>query len=901
MDPTTSLKSLLLAINQFKNNKSAPNATQLQRQIDDVLGLKCPRLFASTQVLPSECLSGLVELAGDPNTSTALAGKIVAFLSQLASDDEAREALHSSYNLASTLASVIHCNSASPREPIVLQCIHILQRITYGVKMFHSTAYMDELIGFLMHHIQSPNDDLTMPCLGLMANLCRYNLSIQAHIKSASNLKAFYRTLISFLAHNSLTVVVFALSILTSLTLNEEVGEKLFHAKNIHQTFQLIFNIIVNGDGTLTRKYAVDLLVDLLRNPKIAGYLSRYEHFVLCLTQVLGLLHGKDPDSTAKVLELLVSLCSVSSLRRLLCQTVFRPSGAQSKCSLRKDSHSRAPEPAVALVHWASLPLEGPESCSLQALQLLSELFEEVIDSGLSSTVQPFVDLLLPVLLSLLQTPEQLLSEQLAKRNCARTARVSISLTVQLLCGEESLKLFVSQRLTENVCVSQIEYLFSSSRIDTGFDCPVAESDLSRAGAEVVLKVLDLMSRVRQLVRDMETSFFRILQDQRLITPLSLALTSDHREQVQTALKILFEAAPLPDFPVIVLGESIAANNAYRQREAEYSMRRNLAQDQHPLLAKPCSSPSSSPSQQSIQSLIEKLQTGMEFREQIKDVRISDIMDVYEQKISALASKESRLQDLLEAKALALSQADRLIAQYRCQRAQAEAEARKLASLLKEAERRKEELEAVLGSQTQEARRAEADIQQLLQHNAKLQAVAEEHQALRGSYSDVVQRFNECDKMLKDLQAAHNSLNKQFEALKKQNENLRQQQDKILAELAEKGDELKELSSNVEEKEKKISGLLQTIQALEEKAKQREKEKEDMEETIEILRKELHKTELARKELSIKASSLELQKSQLEIRLQKKEEELNKHSHMIAMIHSLSSGKLKADSVSLSL
>ncbi|XP_072234736.1 protein CIP2A isoform X2 [Leuresthes tenuis] len=926
MDMTTCLKSLLLAIQQYRDSRKAQHAVQLQKQVEELSGLKCETLLSSGQVLPSECVSGLVELAGNPNTSPALTSSIISLLAQLACDDPSREMLHSSYNLTSTLAAVIHCHSTTPGEPLVLQCLQVLQKLTYNTRIFQSANYIHELLTFLMTNIQSHNEDILMPCLGLMANLCRDSHPVQSHIKSLENVKPFYRTLINFLAHNSLTVVVFTLSILASLTLNEKVGEKLFDAKNIHQTFQLVFNIIVNGDGTLTQKYSVDLLVDLLKNPKIADYLTRYQHFSACVSQLLGLLHSKDPDSAAKVLELLLAMCSVSGLRSLLCDVVFRPAGLKLRAAGRRQGPGldggRKAECGLALVQWLSSPVEGAESCSLQTVQLLNELLEESLGAeSVSECTLSFVEMLLPGLLGLLKGFDPAAGDAHLRKHCHRITHVTSlllnilqktlpvlclyfcvsvlfeALTLLPLCTEDATRSLLSHQVSAQLCLSQVETLLSSCHGSSPLTCPPpgSDNDLSQLCAEALLKTLELMSKLRQQVKDMETSFYRMLQDHRIVTPLSLALTSHHRDRVQTGLALLFEATPLPDFPSLVLGESMAANNAYRQREAELSVKRVAVQDVPPPRTNASMLDSSSASR-SVSSLVEKIQTGLE----LQQPHVSEIIDVYEQKLAAFASKESRLQDLLEAKALALSQADRLITQYRVQRAQAEAEARKLACLLKDAERRREDLQGELSNQVLEVERSKADMEELLQHNTRLQMDSEEHQALKGAYNALLNRFNETERLMKELQTAHICLTKQTETLKKNHEALQLQQEKMASVLEEREGENRSLHSDLQKKNSDITGLRAELRAEEEKVKKKDKERTDLEETVDVLRKELNKMEQARKDASIKASSLELQKSQLETKLKLKEDELNKHSAMIAMIHSLSSGKTKGD-VNLSL
>uniref|UniRef100_UPI00358EA674 protein CIP2A n=1 Tax=Myxine glutinosa TaxID=7769 RepID=UPI00358EA674 len=928
MDSTACVKGFLLASAQYRNDSNEGNVQQLLRQLDAISASKniCV-YFSLAEVLPTECLNGLVQLVLDSQTNPAICAKAVGLLSQLAAKKEVLDTLRCTLDLTGALARLVHSLSTCDPHSILAQCLQLLQRLTYDVQLTYCSPQVADLLSYLVESVQAAESEHTMPCLRVLANFCRQSPCIQAQVKSFKNVKSLYRSLIHFLAHSSLTVVVFALSILTSLTLGEEVGERLFHAKNIHQTFQLIFNILVNGEGKLTRKYSVDLFMDLLENAKVIDLLSRYEHFSSCLRQILDLLRSKNGDAIEKILELLLAFSNVPLLRRPLCLELFLP-GQNLQPGLRQSKRAGPSRLLAGVICWVDgLPHSSEEAAPL-ALELLREVCEEAVSSGMS--LQPVHDSVLPVLgkhlrnYGMKQDMMEHDEEKVEKPKCdeTRMARhchvLSKCLDLLLvLCHDNETRALLASSCSSEVLNSLLDFQLAFNKMGLG-----DRSDnrkWSVFGADVIIKCLDFMSFTKEVLPETEAVFYKYLQDPRVVPFLTFALTSSDKRRVCSALRLLFEAAPLPDFPTVMLVDSVAIRNETHRHggDKEVNERTQTMRLIPSASSLRCNvaSPTPQPLPSKIQELAEQFHAGVQLNSIGTDPRTSDIIDVYEQKLSSLATKDNHLQDLLEAKASALVQADRMLSQYRYRCAQTEAEARRLAGLLREAERHCENLGAQLNEEHAEGERGRQDMERLLVHSRRLEAQMVRLTELEERLSKTVLALEEAEKQGQQLQAENRSLGNARNELMNQNEHLKQQNARTQELLREMEKQCQDLQKQLQAKEECMKDLLQTIMERDEQLTALEKERERSEETANAVRADLTRTEQARKELSIKASSLELQKStrerelkQLEERLREVEErereareEIQKNAQMIAMIHSLSSGKLQPGTVNLSL
>ncbi|XP_078000449.1 protein CIP2A homolog [Glandiceps talaboti] len=918
MDPHSVIKGVVLATNQYSNNTNENNLINLERQLDVLTNLtgsgKSLKFFSPKQILPTECLTCLLDILSEVSNPTELLTKTMSVLFNLAADNDIKDCLHTSFHVMPPVAHILLQHGRSPSDRIVLQSVQLLQRITYNSRVSYPSSYADDLFKFLMTHIQGTENELTLPCLGLMANLCKNNVSIQAHIKTMENVKSLYKALIQYLSHSNLTMIVFALSIITSLCLNEELGDKLFQPKNVNQTFQLIFNILIQGEDITTRRYVVDLFVFLLKSPKIQQSLLVFEHLSGGIQEILNLLtKNSEPEAIAKIFELLLAFCSSNGIRCTVCQTLMSSPTLQSTESLHQQSiQPGITEPFYAVLHWASQSYNTHSAAPLVALDFLKEIYEEMLDSGLTTQLSPRTDLSLPILTEQLVTPTGC-DDRAIKHHCLKLVK-SIDV-LQVLASDEMLRCTVSQSFDVKMCVGILEHQLNHNNVGITMGKSHTVSEWSNAGVDVVLHMLELMSSIQCDVPELEKHIQMTLQDPRLIPFLAYALTSDTRDKVQTALHLVSIAAKLPDFSVIVLGDSIAANNASKVIEIE-SLKKPLNIDHSPSISpsryshavkqlnfETKSMPvkengihsNPGPTDSSVQSLIDRMQTDLE----IKDMKASEIMDVYEHKLASLATKESHLQDLLEAKAMALSQADRLISQYRCRRAQSEAEARKLRSLLQDAEKRNEEYSEKLNNTRIEHDRTVAEMEQLIAHNQNLQVIAKDHDQLTVQHQEQTKRLETLERKLKSKEEDNQSLQELYDMLQKHNETLANQHEVATERLTKLDEERKNLTKILKEREKRCTELKEKTDKQDKEIRKLQRECENSDSAVEKLREDLSKSENEKKEYKQQVTMWEKETKEKDTVIHKLRNELEKQTQIAKMIHSLTSGNVPQSNVKL--
>ncbi|XP_059144310.1 protein CIP2A homolog [Physella acuta] len=912
MEPTNCIKEVLRAANQYTHNNG--QLAYLLRQLEALQTISSRssyirQLHSIDLVELADCLTFLVDVIREEHGQIELMQRVIKILLNFSHDDYVRKLLFETYSLHTHLAAVIVAYSGLTEEENTLaEALQLLQRITYGYRIDYYQPNMDDLLKFIINNILNNTEAFISSSLGTLANLCRNNFLVQSTIRNMyqSDFKKILRALCNFFDNQNQSLVIFSLRIFTSLCLNESEGQKLFfESNNVEQTMQAIFGVLKNSFKTVAWKYAADLLTDLIRHPQMQICINKYRHLSKCMKDILLLLPAGSDETAAEMFELLLSLCTVPSIRQCINSSLFTPL-AQGKVSATEMSEVQQtalkPDTNILLccIHWAA---QEPNLRSRAPCLALDFLFETCQDSICSTESYP-VHLLTPVFTDFLTRPDQTNSPE-------KTVRIIKILNV--LCSKKQSKDTISTLLTLDSMANLLEKQLSAA--SSYLPDSVEREESTQCG----LLTLDLAWKLRKCIQGLSECLKEVLKSPRMMSLIAVGLMSTCQDHVEIALRLMCFVMGFEDAtPDISLCGTVACLN--KQKESLKRSRKNsetigkqaiisssvleskenrvqpltstsYAQVENKSKGNSKNETSYDKNDLSLESLIEKMESIMES----KEPKVVEIVEVFEHHIKSLQIKEEHLNNLLEAKSLALTQADRVIAQLRATKVSHSAEMKKLQNILKESERKTEHIM----SQMNEAKINADKIQE--QYEKQLSSFKEEMDALNKEKDEATEKCMELEETIMACKRENKTLLNMKEALQEAHEVLKDQYDMLSNQCKQLEEERKSLSKQLKEKDASLQKINSTLQVLQSKyddtEKERselEKEKEDIEAYVDKLRNQLSTSENSCRQLQQRATTLEgINQEQVEKIKQKTdkiselEAELEKHNQILSFINNM--------------
>ncbi|VDM42866.1 unnamed protein product [Toxocara canis] len=476
---------------------------------------------------------------------------------------------------------VFECLRLSLRDQLgpqnLIDILRLLQVLTYE-RCLSLGMWTNDLISFLLSEVNREEEPEWMPyCMAILCNLASRSKSVCQRIKKSvgflqtlvlrdgkyakltiraaiytndlicnykafqSSYKVFSHKLLKLLAHDSRIVVVSALVLVGYL--EAKLRDTVFCSRNMPQTFQCVFNVLVIGDCLMTRHIAADLLRRLVVSdaPNVSSVpvitstgkdLINYSYFERSVQMVAALIVQLDARSeeSLKIYDIFLSFCSLLQMRTPTSLAIL-------KCPPKEQ---RLTTPVLSMCITAQMTFEEaivPE-VPLKAVRLLRYILrgdgQEAIESG--SRVQESVpaELVLRLIEGNIKTPVETGSE-LVSYQCRRiTEGLRLAETVS---NDDDMRSDILEVVTAPLCAHIVESQMLSNPIVPYMGRSIAQRTesvpkWSADGVSIVLELLRVLAALKDYSKLHKDQYWKLLKVSLLYVVVRIAEWCLHKTRL---------------------------------------------------------------------------------------------------------------------------------------------------------------------------------------------------------------------------------------------------------------------------------------------------------------------------------------------------------------------------------
>ncbi|KRZ73365.1 Protein CIP2A [Trichinella papuae] len=726
-------------------------------------------------------ISSVIQL---PNIPASLLAKIFHFIFEIAwCNPILRLYLEKKWRINYALSTcLVYNKSFSLNEQNLSLCLNLLHLFTYDTPVLWSNL-MSSVMDYIVLRIldsDAENGSVMPSCLGILLNLCLNTPQALCYLNSQGKLNSLRRKFVSLLAADSMPTVICTLA-LVCYCFQDIRNKKLFMGKNLLEMFKCIVNVIVKSDSLLARFHAIDLLISLVKsssNLLTNGVFTNQSLFPIC--ELLVTRSGQ-PETLSKILELFLHCCKADDVREFFCDALVNAGPADSK---------RLTTPIIAVVEMARLAPDLSPCCpdlpckSIRVLHYaISHLLENKLRISDYLSCEVVVQLVEDCLKTTLDTSHPLIFE--------KSERVYEGMRLAIMLSYDStVRTDVLEIVHPALCSHIFQFQLSSNCCTL---TSTSNASWSFIGVKIVFEVLTFLDNQSAFSKPHSLLYDDLLKDQRLLPFFVCGLISNDECLIANVLRLITSAhGAIPSHIQHIAKLMSLWIQELKGEKLQESNRLNLNHDKSSPVAD-LSAATSERNNINIKNSVDEQQ--IKELDQTLDGRFSEIMNVYEMKITAIESENRQLQTELYSRIFNQQKNDCSFARFISFGEEAKKEAETLRQVLRKAEQKNDDLSEELKQKRSEINEQQCRIEQLKKSlDEKLNLV----ESLRNT-ENALRKQAEC------LEASLEVAQKEAESEKIMHGQIREHYSKmkvnfeaVSARLIEAKEDIKRMRSNIE-------------------------------------------------------------------------------------------------------